>query len=367
MTEFDFIVVGGGAIGTAIAFGLSKRDQKVALIDESDVAFRAARGNFGLVWVQSKGSNYPAYASWTQRSATLWKESFNDELEDLTGVKTGLHQSGGVHICLSDEEFENRKQVMDDLVTTSNGSFSYEMEENAQLAKRIPGLGKDVAGASFSPNDGHVNSLYMLRALHTGFKHFNGQRFVGKASTINYLNPGFEVVHENYRVRANKIVIAAGLGNIDLAPKLGMKASLRPERGQVLVTERLKPLLDTPSTFLRQTDEGSLLLGDSHEDVGLNEGTRATVMRDIAQRATRTLPLLKGVRIVRAWGALRILTPDGYPTYEQSTQCPGAFSATAHSGVTLAATHANDFAEYLIDGSFPSSFDAFSEGRFHVR
>ena len=49
MCDFDSIVIGGGMIGSSIAFGLAKQDEKVAMIDEGDNALRAARGNFGLI------------------------------------------------------------------------------------------------------------------------------------------------------------------------------------------------------------------------------------------------------------------------------------------------------------------------------
>ena len=43
----------------------------------------------------------------------------------------------------------------------------------------------------------------------------------------------------------------------------------------------------------------------------------------------------------------RVMTPDGYPIYQQSTQCPGAFVVTCHSGVTLAANHVFTIAPWL--------------------
>ncbi len=69
MREFDAIVIGGGLVGAAIAYGLVRAGLKPALIDEGDVAFRASRGNFGLVWVQSKGLGAPHYQRWTRASA----------------------------------------------------------------------------------------------------------------------------------------------------------------------------------------------------------------------------------------------------------------------------------------------------------
>ena len=44
-----------GLVGAAVAFGLRSLGPKLALLDEGDVAYRAARANFGLIWVQGKG------------------------------------------------------------------------------------------------------------------------------------------------------------------------------------------------------------------------------------------------------------------------------------------------------------------------
>ena len=58
-TDWDALVIGGGMVGMAVAYGLAKQGERVALLDEGDDAYRAARGNFGLVWVQGKGLENP--------------------------------------------------------------------------------------------------------------------------------------------------------------------------------------------------------------------------------------------------------------------------------------------------------------------
>ena len=59
---FDVAVVGGGLVGVATAWGLAREGCRVAVLDEGDRAVRASRGNFALVWVQSKGLGLAPYA-----------------------------------------------------------------------------------------------------------------------------------------------------------------------------------------------------------------------------------------------------------------------------------------------------------------
>ncbi len=69
---YDAAVIGGVAWSDRpLAYGLRRELDRVAVLDEGDVAYRASRGNFGLVWVQSKGMGLPRYGVWTMTSATL--------------------------------------------------------------------------------------------------------------------------------------------------------------------------------------------------------------------------------------------------------------------------------------------------------
>ena len=92
--EPEIAVVGGGLVGMATAWGLARAGVRVAVLDEGDVAHRASRGNFALVWVQSKGLGMPRYAAWTRRSSDLWA-GFADELQRTTGIDTRFERPGG--------------------------------------------------------------------------------------------------------------------------------------------------------------------------------------------------------------------------------------------------------------------------------
>src|SRR5882762_3116747 len=111
MRRFDAIVIGGGLVGTAIGYGLACAGLRTVLLDEGDVAYRASRGNFGLVWVQTKGLGAPHYQRWTRASAAAWG-GFAAELGERAGISLGLEQKGGLQLCLGEEELAKRSAMM---------------------------------------------------------------------------------------------------------------------------------------------------------------------------------------------------------------------------------------------------------------
>jgi glycine/D-amino acid oxidase-like deaminating enzyme len=367
MVRYDAIVVGGGLVGAAIAYGLIREGLATALVDEGDVAYGASRGNFGLVWVQSKGLGAPHYQRWTRLSADCWA-ALAAELVARCGVDPGHERPGGVHLCLGEAEFEARRQMMQRLERESgNFGFEYRMLDHAEVAAMLPGLGGAVTGASWTPYDGHANSLNLLHALHKAFigrgGHYIANSPVGEAAVA----PGdFRLATAGGDIAAPKIVLAAGLGNAELAPRFGLAAPVRPLKGQVLVTERARRVLPMPTTTVRQTLEGGIMLGDSQEDVGFDLSQTPAVIKAIARRAVLSFPWLRDLQVVRAWAALRVMPPDGLPIYDQSERFPGAFTANCHSGVTLAGAHALLFARMVGLGALDPLLDPFSARRFDV-
>jgi glycine/D-amino acid oxidase-like deaminating enzyme len=146
----------------------------------------------------------------------------------------------------------------------------------------------------------------------------------------------------------------------------GLNMPVTPLRGQIIVTERLRPFLDYTCHTLRQTVEGSVMMGDSQEDAGFDTSVGVPVLRTMAERNTAVFPALKEASIVRVWAALRVMSPDGFPIYEQSERYPGAFAATCHSGVTLAGAHALELAPAIMAGELPERLSVFSSRRFDV-
>jgi hydrogen cyanide synthase HcnC len=341
LPETDFAVIGGGLVGMAIAWGLARRGRRVTVLDEGDLSLRASRGNFALIWVQSKGAGLSEYALWTMASAQRWGELAR-EIEGETGLDVCYRKPGGLHLLLSERELESRANALRRLHNQPGmHGFEYQILDHAQTKRMLPQIGREVAGASFCPADGEVNALRLLRALHVGFARVGGSyRAEHAVERIEARGGGFRLRTAKGELAAARVVLAAGLGNARLAPMLGLNAPVRPQRGQIIVTEKVAPFLHHVVHTIRQTDEGGVMISDSVEEAGFDASIGSEILAVMAERAIRMLPLLGRLNVVRCWAALRVMPQDGFPIYDQSDTCPGAFLATCHSGVTLAANHA---------------------------
>jgi len=237
--NWDAIIAGGGLIGLSIGYGLSRRGLSVLIIDENDTAIRAARGNFGLVWVQGKGAYFAPYADWTMRSSDLWPQ-LADELQSLGGPSLALSQDGGLTICLSEAEMQQRQDKLGHMRALQNGRFQFEMLDRKALADIMPGIGPAVVGAAYCPHDGHVNPLFLMRALVRGLEHNAGQ-FLAKApvTDIKKIGDTIAVVTPAGDFECRRLVLAAGLANAKLAPLIGLQQSVHPQKGQIIITEKL--------------------------------------------------------------------------------------------------------------------------------
>ena len=353
-------------MGCAIAFGLARAGQRVAVLDEGDIAFRASRGNFALVWVHSKGLGLPRYSAWTMQSSNSWAE-FAEILSHDTGIDVRFERPGGFNLSLSEREFEARARTLERLQSQPGMQrFDYEMLDREAVKKALPHIGPEVVGASYSRYDGHCNSLRLFRALNAGMQKL-GVAYLPehRVETIDASRSGeFRLKTRSAEIQVPKVVLAAGIDNARLAPMVGLKVPVRPQRGQLIVTEKTAPFLHYPVQTLRQTDEGGVMMGDSQEEAGADPTVTYPVISVLADRATRMFPLLANLNIVRTWAALRVMTQDGFPVYDESPTCPGAFSAACHSGVTLAAAHALHLAPCIAAGRLPESFEPFSARRF---
>lgn len=370
MPASDVLVVGGGVVGLATAWGVAKSGAQVTVLDAGTSRPRASTANFGLVWLQSKGDGFAAYGSWTRRAVDAWP-TFATELLSVSGVDPRFCATGGLGYCLGEDEWLARAARVERMRNLHpSDPYGTVMLNRAELERKLPDLvlGDDVVGASWNPYEGTVDPLRLMHALRVAL-HRAGAAVVHGSSVESVVpeRDGFEVRTGGVGYFANRIVLAAGLGNAKLAPKLDLDCHVHADRGQILVTERVPWRLPFPANGMRQTGDGTVMIGATKEgashQIQTTDPIRAAGM---AARAVRIVPALGNVRITRVWAGLRTLSADSAPVYARSSHWPRAVSINCHSGITLAPLHASLIPAWIKDGSYEQVMAPFTPRRFDV-
>jgi len=368
-TNYDICVIGGGFMGAAVALGLVKTGVRVLMVDRISTIHKASKANFGLVWSQSKGLGNRDYSRLSVE-ATLAFKAFAGWLEQESGIDTELRLGAGLVLTIGEAELAARKKLIEQMhheaeqSGETHPSRMIDRREVQELVGVAP-LGKNVSGGSFSNIDGDVNPLLLLRAMRKVFSGRDGQFLQGCSVNAIERNRGTYVLDTTQgTIEVSTIVLAAGLGNIELAAMMGKTVALAPQKGQLLVTERVTPFLPFPMSGIRQTGNGSVMIGYTNEDTGFEVNTTASGAARLSRRALQAFPSLGHVRVVRSWGGLRILTGDGAPIYDEIEE--NAYFLATHSAVTLASVHTSLLPDWILGGRRPDQIQHFNLERFHV-
>ena len=369
--KYDVCVIGGGYMGSAVGLGLVREGAKVLMVDKESKVHKASRANFGLIWSQSKGGGNRPYARLSERAVREFG-GFTRAIEEKSGIDVELRLGAGLVLSLGEEEFAARKAAIEEMHREAEAqgekhpSKILRRKEIQELVGKAV-LGEKVTGGSFSSIDGDVNPLLLLRAIRKVFIN-KGGTFV-QGCTVNDLarqGESYQLKTSAGNISANKIVMAAGLGNISLFSNLGKEIPLVPQKGQLLVTERVRPFLSFPFSGIRQTGCGSVMIGYTQENTGFDINTTVPGIAGLAKRAVNIFPALQHLRVVRSWASLRILTADGLPIYDEIEGYPGCYVLTSHSCVTLASLHSSLLPPWILGQERPAQIDQFNLERFNV-
>src|SRR5436190_1835710 len=176
-------------------------------------------------------------------------------------------------------------------------------------------------------------------------------------------------------IAAEKIAIVAAGHNSVLAAMAGVRLPLQSHPLQALVSEPVKPVLDTVvmsnavHAYVSQTDKGELILGagiDSYTGYGFR-GSLSVLESNLAA-VVELFPVFSRMRMLRHWGGIVDICPDASPIISQTPikglyfNCgwgTGGFKATPGSGWVFAHTIAQDRPHSLNE---PFSLERFSSG-----
>jgi glycine/D-amino acid oxidase-like deaminating enzyme len=375
----DVVVIGGGVIGSSVAYHLARKKVSVVLLEKADLASGTSSACDGLVFLQSKKPGPHLQLAMASRTR------FDDLPEELD-ASIELRRRGGMITIATDPELRAMERFVEEQrkigleVFLLDGNQAREMESS---------LSREILASTFCPLDGQVHPIYLTLAFLRAATRWGARHFAHTAVTgIRRRNDGIDAVRTpRGLIETRTVVNAAGVYAPDIGKLVDLDIPITPRRGQLLVTEPLPPFLtrcllsakyiaakydpnlaggEGMGISVEQTENGNLLLGSTREFVGFDKRTTPDAMKRIVSETTRIIPRLKDAHLIRAFAGLRPYTTDGLPILGKVDGMEGFIMACGHEGdgIALSPITGQLLAELIADGNPSLSLEPFALERF---
>lgn len=362
--ERDVVIVGGGISGAALAFGLAGKGCKVTVLDAPTRTNMASRTNVGLIWCQSKFLHLPEYARWGFMSSRLFPELVR-ELEEISGLHVPVNFTGGLIPVLGAEDFQKRADYIVKL-REALGEYRGAVIERGELEKKLPKIpfGPEVCGAAWCEEDGVIDPLALLRAYRAALPRLGAEYVETLVLDVTPHAGGYRVATRNGDYFCRRLVLAAGLANRRFARFAVPDLPVYPDKGQVLLVERLPMVMPIPVLGATQTFGGTVIIGFKHERVGHDSGVVPASVATEGRWAMRVWPELAKKRLIRTWSGLRVMPEDNMAIYSRLPGHPQVSLINTHSAVTMAAAHTRLLPDFILGGELPETAQGMTLKRF---
>ena len=354
--EYDVIIIGGGGHGLATAYYLAAEHgiTNVAVLERGYIG----GGNVGRNTTIVRANYYlPGNSEFYSHSLRLW-----ESLEQELNYNAMMSQRGILNLFYNDGQ-------RDAIVRRGNSIIN--QGDDAELLDR-EGVRRMAPYLNFESNRFPIMGGLLQRRAGTARHDAVAWGFARGADTRgvdliqNCEVTGIDV--ENGRVtgvqtvrgpiRAKKVALAAAGRSGQVAAMAGLTLPIESHVLQAFVSEGIKPIIDNVITFaeghlyISQSDKGGLVFG-SYLDFYSSYAARGNLpmVEHTMETCMAMVPAVGKARLLRSWGGIMDMTPDGSPIIDHSPidglylncgWCYGGFKATPGSGNVYAHLIATD-------------------------
>ena len=327
------VIVGGGVVGTSVAFHLAEAGVDVVLLEREQLGSGSTCRAAGGVRAQFSDALNIEIA---QRSLRAFRE-----FARRPGWEIDFKQVGYLFVLSRESDvaiFERNVQLQNDYGVPSR------ILSPAQARELCPLLsGDDILAAAFSPEDGHLTPEAVVQGYAYGARALGAHIRVG-CEMLDIKSSGgeiTEVVTTHGAVRTGTVVCAAGAWSRSCGEMVGVELPVTPLRRQVLFTEPISGLaphlpmtIDFASSFYFHREGPGVLLGmsDPEEKPGFVTETSDDWIPRLIEIASRRAPRIADAGIRGGWAGLYEMTPDHNAIIGEARGVSRFLYATGFSG-----------------------------------
>ncbi|HSB10943.1 MAG TPA: FAD-dependent oxidoreductase [Blastocatellia bacterium] len=372
----DVVIIGGGIVGSSVAFHLAEAGCSNVLIIE-----REDRQGMGST-AKSMGGVRAQFATRINIKMSLYSIDLFSRFEEVTGHTAGYRPQGYLFVATSERHLDYLKANM--LQQRACGLTNVETVTREDVIKTVPQLvADDVVGGAFCPTDGFVDPYSVM----TGFAKRARER--GVKTRLETEVTGIDLRQDRVAgvqtsrgyVSTSSVVNASGPWAANVARLAGVEIPVEPLRRQIVKTEsfsllssRLPMVIDMSSGFHFRPEGSAFLLAwpDPDQTYGFRTDFDYDFIEKILSRAVRRVPVFSEAEVNprRCWAGMYEMTPDHHAIIGRAPGVEGLFLANGFSGHGVMHSPATGkiVSELIIDGkaSFADSSalrpERFAEG-----
>jgi len=352
----DVLIIGGGIVGTAIAWRLAKDGHAVTLLEKGEIGREASWAAGGMLTPVHLSEYPPALAEVCSASLALY-EPLCREIAAASGVDPEYRVTG-LLLLVTDDAGEEAARELEAWKRERNQPVERLTKDQAIEAE--PKLTPHLRRALRLPDIAQVRNNRMAVAFAEAAKR-KGAEIRANTPVTGFLRvPGRlnGVKTPRGDVYAGTTILAAGSWSADLLRPLGLDLKVKPIKGQILLAggppDFCRHMILDGESYLIPRSDGRILVGSTLEDAGFDKSVILETVGDLAVRGARLMPELGKLPMVTSWAGLRPSTPDRLP-YLGKGPVEGLIVATGHyrNGILLAPITGEIVAD-LVAGRTPS-------------
>ncbi len=338
METADVVIVGGGIVGSSIAYHLTAAGCTNVLVIERET--HQGKGSTG----KSMGGVRAQFATPVNIQMSLYSIPFYASFDERLGHPAGYKPQGYLFLATSERHLQYLRTNQEK--QKALGLKTARMVSADEIRSLFPQLrSDDVVGGSFCSTDGFVDPYSAMVGFMTHAAESGARLWRNTEVTAVYADGQGVTGIETTRgpVATRTVVNAAGPWAAQVAKLAGVELPVEPLRRMLVPTEPYDQfphsapmIIDMSNGFHFRPESLGFLLAwnDPEETPGFKTDFEPGFIEKVLTRAAARVPCFESLAVnpKRAWAGLYEMTPDHHPILGPVAEVPGFFLANGFSG-----------------------------------